>query len=388
MTEKLDYSFITQTALKNLKILAGYPMTSYFEDAGANFVEKVCRDLGMDVQVDTWGNVLASRQGTNPDAPGLAFVAHLDHPGFIAHDKEDNEVLARIVGGVPVTGGLVGVPVFTLQPNSQNESGDIKELRVPGLITSCGGDDDKETVINISFERELDRLPAPVMFDLPDLRIDSDRIFMRAADDLAGCASILAALIGTKTNESSGSVYGVFTRAEEDGLIGARLMAEEGLLPKDTVVVSVETSQEVPGGEQEKGPVIRTGDRATTFDNAAEAHLIVAANSLTNKLDSFKVQRQLMGAGGCEASAFSAFGYKVTGVAYPLHNWHNNGPGSTIMAENISIADFNNGAILLAQTMLSAGEKVYSPYSQRLSEPVPENVRNTLSSSRIRKEYS
>ena len=44
-----------------------------------------------------------------------------------------------------------------------------------------------------------------------------------------------------------------------------------------------------------------------------------------NDMHEFKYQRNLMGAGGCEASAFKAFGYKVTGLAYPLGNWHNRG---------------------------------------------------------------
>ena len=66
---------------------------------------------------------------------------------------------------------------------------------------------------------------------------------MRALDDLAGCASIMAALKILAADENRGEVYGVFTRAEEVGLIGARLLAENGTLPMGH-------PGGIPGGQQ------------------------------------------------------------------------------------------------------------------------------------------
>ena len=80
------------------------------------------------------------------------------------------------------------------------------------------------------------KLPAAVVFDLVDFQVDGELIRMRAADDLAGCASILAALAELSVQPPPGDVYGVFTRAEEVGLMGARLLAESGRLPKETLV--------------------------------------------------------------------------------------------------------------------------------------------------------
>ena len=66
-------------------------------------------------------------------------------------------------------------------------------------------------------------------------------------------------------------VYGVFTRAEEVGLVGARLLAEANTLPKNTLVVSLESSRSLPGAEIGGGPVIRVGDAAFTVFHCPSA---------------------------------------------------------------------------------------------------------------------
>lgn len=222
----------------------------------------------------------------------------------------------------------------------------------------------------MEFENELPYLPLPVVFDLPDFDLGDGQIRMRAADDLAGCATITAVMAASATFDSPGAVYGLFTRAEEVGLIGALLAAEDSLLPRDTAVVSVETSLALPGAQQGDGPVIRTGDRATTFDNAAEAYLVQARAKLLEADGDFKCQRQLMGAGGCEASAFAAYGYSVTGMAYPLGAWHNAGPDNTIAPEYISLDDFAGGVLLATEAAKLSGTEPESPSTRRLRSGV------------------
>ena len=157
-------------------------------------------------------------------------------------------------------------------------------------------------------------------------------------------------------NPLENSVYGVFTRAEEVGLIGARLLAQSNLLPLNTFVVSVETSSIIPGVTQNKGPVIRTGDASYTFDAQAEQILLMSRDLISKEDSSFTSQRHLMDAGSCEASAFMAYGYKATGIAFPLNNWHNasteiKDPNSNIASESIGISDFINGTNLIEVAM-------------------------------------
>ena len=159
--------------------------------------------------------------------------------------------------------------------------------------------------------------PLPVVFDLPDFELEGGVITMRALDDLAGCASIIAALERVVRSQESANVYAVFTRAEEAGLYGARLVAESGVLPEETLVVSVESSSVILGVAQGAGPIIRTGDRASTFDDEAEQALVSAAEALGKVEGGLRVQRQLMTGGTCEATAFGAVRVQGDGACVP-----------------------------------------------------------------------
>ena len=148
---------------------------------------------------------------------------------------------------------------------------------------------DRQILIVLDQPQDLEP-PVPVVFDLVDYELDGDIIRMRAVDDLAGCGSILAMLAQlTQYGSAPGDVYGVFTRAEEVGLVGARLMAESGTLPPETLIVSAESSRTLPGAEQGGGPVIRVGDAGFTFTADAESALIRAHETLKERDSGFTV---------------------------------------------------------------------------------------------------
>ena len=86
--------------------------------------------------------------------------------------------------------------------------------------------------------------------------------------------------------------------------------------------------------------MIRVGDAVSSFDPEGEALLLVARNTLQSRISGRPVQRQLMSGGTCEATGFGKRGYRTTGVALPLGNYHNQGPDDTIAAEYISARDF------------------------------------------------
>jgi endoglucanase len=385
----LDTKVVRETALRALSGLGRLPAVPYYEHRGAELVRSMCEQSGLEVQSDRWGNVLASKPGSAPDAPGLAFVAHLDHPGFEAVEESGDLLICRALGGVPPGGLMPGVKVTLLaspapaQPARGSAVAGHEYERVRGEVVKVlpVSEDAHDTPprdrsVLVRPERKVAALPCAVVFDLPDFDLDHETVRMRALDDLAGCAATIAALKSVAGTETRGSVFGLFTRAEETGLIGARLAAEDGLLPRNTVVVSVESSRALPGAEIGKGPVIRTGDVRTTFDSRAEAYLSVARERLVARAGAFPCQRQLMSGGTCEASAFSAFGYQVTGVAFPLGNYHNAGPDNTVAAEYISLADFAGGAVLLAEAASLAGTSPVSSSAGRLrSRPQEESAR-------------
>ncbi len=374
----MNESELREVALTTLGQLGRLPATSYHEHSAAAYLAAKCESLGLDVQSDVWGNVLVSRPGSEPGARGLAFVAHMDHPGFETVSQQGDEVIAKVLGGVPPWTEESEAPVVAVVLDEDEAAlGRVREDRVRGRITGKAEGTEVRSV-TMKFDDPLPDRPIPVVFDLPDFDLGDGLIRMRAADDLAGCATITSVMAAATDFDTPGAVYGLFTRAEEVGLIGALLAAEDALLPRDTVVVSVETSLALPGALQGDGPVIRTGDRATTFDNAAEAYLVQARANLVSSNPEFKCQRQLMGAGGCEASAFAAHGYSVTGMAYPLGAWHNAGPDNTITAEYISLDDFAGGVLLATEAAKLAGTDPASPSTDRLRQPVGTDERQWL----------
>ncbi len=355
-------------ALDILARLAAQPAVAYWESRVAAVAQSVLGEAGLEAQVDQYGNILARIRGQNSDAAPLALVAHMDHPGFEAVGTEGSDLVADVLGGVPAAALQLGVPVQVLLE-------DGKRLRA---VTAgrWGSDDAQQVLIRLGEPAVLD-LPRPVVFDLVDFELVGDLIRMRAADDLAGCAAILAALTALASRPPPGDVYGVFTRAEEVGLLGARLLAESGSLPQDALIVSVESSRVLPGAEQGGGPVIRVGDAAMTFDADAEAALVRARESLRAADSDVQVQRQLMSGGVCEASAFAHYGYSTTGIAFPLGNYHNAAPNGGVDAEYIHVNDFIGGIRLMTEAAHMVEERGKTAFSRRLKE-VPDAQRQRL----------
>ncbi len=326
-----------------LKGLASCPATSFHEERVAEFITNYLKDLGLEANRDSFGNIIAKYE--NGQAMNtMALVAHMDHPGLEIIDATSDAVRAKLLGGVRPEYFQKDVPVRIFSGNS----------RVPGLIkryTPPEGDglptlelDVKGTVKTGDFG----------VWDIDDFEAKDGFYHLRAADDLAGCGAALGTLRELTKARAVASVYGVFTRAEEVGLIGATLVAREGPVPRDTIVVSLESSRELPGAQIGAGPVIRVGDARSTFHPEAEAFLLAARDKLIAEDSSVKVQRQLMSGGTCEATAFSVFGYRATGIAFPLGNYHNMSEDDELKAEYISATDFDTGISLLVRAVHEA----------------------------------
>ncbi|MCH7620524.1 MAG: M28 family peptidase, partial [Chloroflexi bacterium] len=320
-------------ALEILARLGSSPATSFSEDGVAAVVKAVLGEMGVSFEEDAFGNILAklasqsgesrsglawpgSASGSNPSGstigstsnPPIAFVAHMDHPGFeivaVEVTSGGDSLVGKALGGVPPGGFAPGLSLQVIHPEGR---------RLPATIVERLGDtEDRQIRVQLA-EPQSVPIPCPAVFDLVDFQLDGDFIRMRALDDLAGCGSILTALSILSREETAVDVYGVFTRAEEVGLVGARLLAEANTLPRDTLVVSLESSRSLPGAEIGGGPVIRVGDAAFTFSAEAETVLTKAREILQDRPEPIKIQRQLMSGGTCEATAFAMQGYRATG---------------------------------------------------------------------------
>ena len=90
-----------------------------------------------------------------------------------------------------------------------------------------------------------------------------------------------------------------------------------------------------------------------------------------------QVQRQLMSGGVCEASAFAHYGYRTTGIAFPLGNYHNAAPDGGVEAEYIDVNDFMGGIRLMTEAAYLVEERGATAFSRRLRE-VPDAQRRRL----------
>ncbi len=359
-------------ALKMLEDLGGCPATSFHEGLVSDYILESLSQLGVETRRDRYGNIVARIPGMTSGVPPIAFVAHMDHPGFEAIELRNTTLVAEARGGVPQASFIDPVtstiPVEVVVASGQRWKAQLTAVDGPPK--------DRRVLVSLKEAQDVP-LPASIVFDLPDFKRDGELIHMRAADDLAGCAAILAALHDLDEAPALGDVYGVFTRAEEVGLVGARIMAQEHSLPLECLVVSLESSRELPGAMQGLGPVIRVGDVTFTFSAEAEQVLHVARQTLLAENPNYKVQRQLMSGGTCEASGFAAWGYATTGIAFPLGNYHNATPEGGVGAEYINTEDFVGGVQLVTQAAHSVAIRYSSPSWRRL-QAVPAELQQRL----------
>jgi putative aminopeptidase FrvX len=330
--------------------LASIPTASFHESAVAGYVATCLRDLGIPFEVDLFGNLIAEYRNGASDRP-VALVAHLDHPAIeISEILSPTEARAVLLGGVPAA--CFDRPVLV----------SMVTISGPRPATIVGRDVNPASgrVASLHILHAGDLRPGDWgVFDIPPYSRSDDEIAMRAADDLAGVAAALEALKRITGESIKGIVYGVFTRAEEVGLVGAAVIAGDQRLPLDTIVISLECSRALPGAEIGAGPIIRVGDRTGAFHPAGEAVLLAARDLLPDT----PIQRQLMSGGTCEATAFVRAGYRATGIALSLGNYHNVGPGNVIAPELIGARDYlGEIELLVAAARVARLAPDQSPY--------------------------
>ena len=354
--------------LATLRAIVSAPTAPYHERHAIAAIRERLDAAGIATRTDAYGQLFARlRRGT---ARPLAFVAHTDHPAFevtSAHGRE---------GTVRVLGGFRGRTLE--EPFAARVHDDDGAASFPATIDRFVPDLDP---VHNSPGRARIRAESAIrpgqwaVLDMPPLEVEGEELRMRAADDLAGCALIVSALEAIATEGYPADVTAVFTRAEETGLYGARLVAEERALEPDTVVVSVEASRALPHAPAGGGIVVRAGDLHNTFSNAAERFLRAAAERLGR--DGLRTQRALLTGGTCEASTFVVHGWPTTAIALPNVNYHNRGQDERFAPEIVRLDDLTSGIALLAEMPRAVADDAREAWWASAG-PVPEDVKGAL----------
>jgi endoglucanase len=302
-------------------------------------VEAICSEHGLTFRRDQFGNVLVHLKTGSQPRP-FVLAAHLDHPGFeVVRELSGTRWLLRFRGGVPDEYFRPGLRL---------------RLMPGGVPAKLGRRQGKERCFLATSTRAPLVAPKFAVWELEDFALRSGTIHGRACDDLIGVASILATMIELKRGRASVNVIGIISRAEEVGFHGALAVAAKRAVPLSSLVVSLETSRELPGVKMGKGVILRVGDRTSIFDSEGMRFLGQVAAGLGARRQGFLVQRALMSGGTCEATAYQEFGYQTAAVCIALGNYHNCGPRRNIAAEFVNLAD----AVGMVELLVAAARQM------------------------------
>lgn len=337
--------------------LMRHPTAPFHEHAVRAEVERICTEHRLKFKRDDFGNVIV-RLSTAPKLRPVVLAAHLDHPGFeIVRRLSPKRWLVRFLGGVPDSYFRKGIPVRLMPDN------------VPARLGNRRG---KAKEFEVHTTRPATTSPRFAVWELDDFAVRNGRIHGRACDDLVGVASILATLIELKRRRARVNVIGVISRAEEIGFLGAMAAAAAKQLPKNSLVISLETSRELPGVKMEQGVILRVGDRTSIFNSEAMRFLSEVAAALKSRNKKFQFQRGLMSGGTCEATAYQEFGFQTAAVCVALGNYHNCAENNRIAEEFVSLAD----ALSMVELLTVAAKQV-SQYA-RLVSRLPNRLQRKL----------
>ena len=316
------------------------------------------------------------------------FVAHLDHPGFVVEDVrlQNGSILAdtRWLGHGPNAVKGHAVKLFGHAHAGIQFDGKIESVTYKHMTGSRAGVKiieralmrfvpknavEKSLVAEIAAQKTTFKTLGPwgACFDFGDTHVaqvatpsgqkKQAQIVSKSCDDLIGVAALLLAL----KNEPDSNVVICLTRAEECGFHGALEVIDQKIFsPEKQIMISVESSAQLPLATLGNGPVIRLGDRSTLFDGAVAQWIEATARALQQNNKSFTYQKRVMDGGTCEATAFLLFGYKTGGLSIPLKNYHNVEQvklGATkAVPEAVALDDFSAAVTLLTALFQKAND--------------------------------
>ncbi len=314
-----------------LKAVLSLPTAPFHEEYVAAFVLEFCGRLGLQVKCDRVGNILVRYKKGSAKQP-VAFVAHMDHPGF--------EVLSCDDGGLCKVGLLGGInPDFFAGAKIRIcDGGNF----INGRVLKTAG---KEMWHGKPCFLVKAAKPCGVgsfgWYDVDAFKLKNGLVTTKAADNLVSVAALLELLKELKSGKVQADVRCLFTRAEEVGFVGCISHLKQESWPKNLPTIVLEcSSAKAAKVDIGGGPVVRVGDKMSGFTSAVDFWLSEVCASVAKKDKKFKFQRALLSGGRCEASVFTLYGLCVGGLAFPLGNYHNNAEKG-YAPEFVSFKDYN-----------------------------------------------
>lgn len=355
------------TSNRTLLELTGLPTAAGREQRVIQWVRNWAnRRPRITLREDRTGNLVLAPRVRASRKP-IILGAHMDHPAFVVSGAPgDGERATRIEatfrGGVHRSYFKLGTAVTLHHDDAPARRGKIAQVFEPRGEAALR--------VSVSFKQPVRAAVGDVVrWALPQPRVSGRRLRAPACDDLAAVAAALEALEQLARRRDPPDVRVLLTRAEEVGFIGAMAACRHGTIPKTSRVVVLENSKSFSDAPLRGGPIVRVGDRTSTFDPELTHRLGLVAAKLAEHDSAFHWQRKLMPGGTCEASAYQALGLTASCLCLPLLNYHNmNERTGRIDSEAIDLDDYD----ALVRLLVTLGTRLddtdhAAPLKQRLN---------------------
>ncbi len=329
------------------------PTATYLEGGVVRHLRSFATERGLDCLLDEFGNVhIEYRRGRRRRSPlrPLVLGAHIDHPGFVVAAVRGRRLTLEFRGGLSADYGKgERVRIYSAESGATTGFARIGSVQsVRGALRGARRLRGARATLEPGSTAQTGDM---ALWDVAECRFRGEIVHARQCDDLIGAVSVLATLDRLAAAGADGHVIGLFTRAEEIGLLGASAAARARLLPDDAVVIAVETSSKAAGrAEQGGGPIIRVGDLMHVFSPRVTQWMTALAQGLTRERRGFAYQRRLMDGGTTEATAYDLYGYETGAACVALGNYHNAGSRGRVAAETVHLGDLE-GLVQLFEEM-------------------------------------
>ncbi len=325
-----------------MRRIVSIPSISFREEHVVEALREFAGERGLRFQRVAGGNVLIEYRRGRGRRP-LVLGAHMDHPGFVVEAVRGRRLTLVFRGGISATYGAGEQVRLYGTDGTERGAATITTVRA-STAPYAGRLLGATAMLEAGSSAEAGDY---ALWDVDICRLRGAIVYARQCDDLAGVVAILATLDRMVASGAPGHVLGLFTRAEEVGLIGAAAVARAHPLPEGALVVAVECSSMAAGrAAQGDGPIIRVGDAQHIFSPRVTMWMTQVARELAAEDSTFRYQRKLMDGGTTEATAYDLMGYETGAACMALGNYHNAGPRGRVAAETVHLGDVDGLARL------------------------------------------
>ena len=277
------------------------------------------------ITVDTMGNIIAVKKGTNPSGKTVLVCAHMDEVGFIISEICDNGFLKfKPVGGIDprillskkvLVGeekipGVIGIKAVHLQSKESRKT----VIRQKDMYIDIGAKDKDDAMKKVS-------LGDYVSFDSKYRKFGNTKIKAKALDDRIGCYALMEAV----KEEYEEDIVFSFSVQEEVGLRGARVLAHRlkadvGIVLEGTNAADVPFSTEATEvTRQGDGPSLSVMDGASISSRSLNGFIMNLAKE--NNIP-YQIKKTHAGGNDAGAIAYSASGCETSVISLPLRYIH------------------------------------------------------------------